>query len=339
MEKIKAFAPVNIAWIKYMGKLNGLPTNSSLSMTLDRFGTDVEFDFEPGPGLKFDWKHSPYLPPEKGRLKMEAFLRNEMLWKREMDGVGFSASLPQGVVTVKTKNNVPAGTGIATSASSFAAFTMAWTALCAGGRRTEWIQKTKTPMGKRTLARIAQKGSGSSCRSFDGPWVEWNPSQGVNSAIDSKSKFVDFILLLEEGHKAVGSSEAHERVLTSPLFMGRVRRAEDRLIQVKSALREGSVSALQDLVLTEALDMHELFHTAKPSFGYLNSESLRWIELVKNHSETLPTQTGILTLDAGANIHLFVPEEDAPKWQVYFQQQKGLKFLMARSGSGAHYEV
>ena len=57
--KVKVFAPVNIAWIKYMGKNNGIPTNSSLSLTLATLGTDTEMQLgNASDELIFTWDQS-----------------------------------------------------------------------------------------------------------------------------------------------------------------------------------------------------------------------------------------------------------------------------------------
>ena len=192
---------------------------------------------------------------------------------------------------------------------------------------------------KKQIARMAQGGSGSACRSIEGPWVEWDSKDGVSVFENPKVRFVDFILLLEEGHKQVSSSDAHERVKTSPLFADRKKRAEDRLTRVKAALLKNDLPLIQKIVLTETKDMHELFHTSHPSFGYLNEESHRWIQRIESNAPELPTPNGILTFDAGANAHLFVPESEALVWKNYLEQLRPkFKYWMSAAGKGARYE-
>ena len=199
---------------------------------------------------------------------------------------------------------------------------------------------------KKVLAEIAKWGSGSACRSFLGPWVVWRPDAGVEVAHYGQQAWVDFILLLEEDSKQVSSSEAHVRVKSSPRWPGRVGRALERLAVVKEALRNDQISVLKRIVLEEALDMHELFHTAQPSFRYWNQQSEHWIAeagklpATKSAAEELecdlPSFYSVATLDAGANVHWFVPAEEKSAWEKYFLA-KQVKFITARAGMGAKY--
>lgn len=337
---VKVFAPVNIAWIKYMGKENGNPTNSSLSMTLDQVGTHTSIERVSAAGeLAFEWNIAGYVPPMSGRQKAENFLRRTKHWTESLSTLGFSTSAPVGTFRITTFNNVPAGTGIATSASGFAALTLAWIGILLESRITEWQDLFEQSAKHRiAVAEIAKLGSGSAGRSIDGPWVEWDPRLGIHRIEGGKISFTDFILIIDTETKAVSSSDAHARVLSSPLFLGRVGRAEARLAQVKSALLRGDLKVLSARVLEEALDMHDLFHTSEPSFSYLKPQSKFWIERVKNHDPLLPTQNCILTLDAGANVHLFVPSHEEAQWEAWLRtSESGVSFVKARAGKGAHY--
>ena len=130
---VKVFAPVNIAWIKYMGKENGNPTNSSLSMTLGEIGTITRIKkISDSEGLEFSWSQEGYVPPQTGRDKAEYFLKNEKVWRDGFLDLGFNFIAPSGHFEISTFNNVPAGTGIATSASGFAALTLAWIGVLMG---------------------------------------------------------------------------------------------------------------------------------------------------------------------------------------------------------------
>jgi diphosphomevalonate decarboxylase len=348
--KSTAFAPVNIAWIKYMGKVEGKPANSSLSMTLNTLGTTTSMAvLTEGTHLKFIWNEKGYVPPQTGILKTEFFLRNESHWKQLLEKFGFELHLPQTHVLIHTQNNVPAATGIATSASAFAALTLAWSALLAGPRGQEWMDRFNSHDSefRKAIAAVAAKGSGSACRSIDGPWVEWSPSDGIKCIDGGETKWIDFILLIESEPKAVSSSEAHQRVKTSPLFEGRVRRVENRLQDLKQLLvsKPQPTTQIRQLVLDEALDMHELFHTSAPSFRYMNSTSQEVVHTFQKHSADLdlglPSLNSVITLDAGANVHLFVPAAEQDEWTFWLRQEfPKLPFLVdeAFQSKGARYE-
>ena len=348
--KVTAFAPVNIAWIKYMGKVEGKPANSSLSMTLNALGTTTTMSvLEDGSHLKFVWNEKGYVPPQTGILKTEFFLRNESHWKKLLERFGFEIHLPTTNVMIHTLNNVPAATGIATSASAFAALTLAWSSVLAGPRSKEWMDRFNAHDSelRKAIAEVAARGSGSACRSIEGPWVEWSPKDGIRCIEGGEIQWIDFILLIENEPKAVSSSEAHQRVKTSPLFEGRIRRVESRLEELKKLLgsRPQQLSQIRHLVLEEALDMHELFHTSTPSFRYMNSTSQEVVHTFQKHSAELdlglPSLNTVITLDAGANVHLFVPASEQDEWTFWLRQEfPKIPFLMdeAYLSKGARYE-
>ena len=114
--KVTAKAPANIAFIKYWGKRNEklrLPANSSISMNLSGAYTITSVEFDPG------------------------FKSDELFWgklaagEQETKRVSTQLDLIRGVAKIKTyakvvsKNNFPKGAGIASSASGFAALTVA----------------------------------------------------------------------------------------------------------------------------------------------------------------------------------------------------------------------
>jgi len=340
---VEAFAPVNIAWIKYMGKIDGHPTNASFSMTLDSLGTWTRVSFiGDASEWSFDFEGSPYVPPKEGLQKVRRFLSNPAPFLEVLKLSGIEGRVRPGHYRIHTRNLVPAGTGIATSASGFAALTLAWLAVLAGPALSEWIKKYDSSDDlalklKRAAAQVARLGSGSACRSFEGPFVEWFEDHQLKVFSDSRVRYVDFILLLETGVKAVTSSDAHQRVSTSPLFKGRRERASTRLERLKFLMHSSGDSAeLAKLVREEALDMHELFHTSQPPFRYFNRESERWWERVV--SPEFPVKNPLVTADAGANLHIFVPEDQSPVLDAWLKERyPKLAFLKAAAGKGAFY--
>ena len=319
-------------------------------MTLDEAGTatrvrvlsreDRLHEVVGNPATKIIWNPTGYVPPATGQAKVDAFLWNESLWRAPLEAFGFKISFPQTPIEILTRNTVPAGTGIATSASSFAALTLAWAAILVGADRAKLLNEWQTNTHlKQALAEIASKGSGSACRSMLGPWVEWIPEKGIHAIEGAPLDLVDLILLIEEEKKLIPSSEAHLRVQTSPLYSeGRMERAHVRLKQVKDALFAGEFAQLQKVVLEEALDMHELFHTSNPPFSYLRPKSREWIQRIKEQDPNLPSAHAVLTLDAGANVHLFVPSTEVSSWLHAIKEiDPSLKVFQSHMGLGAHY--
>jgi diphosphomevalonate decarboxylase len=335
---VSVFAPVNIAWIKYMGKENGKPVNASLSMTLEDAGTRTSMRVLEDTGeLHFIWSPKGYVPPVVGQQKAEKFLKDTKLWKTAIESLGYEFHPPQGIVEIETENSVPAGTGIATSASGFAALTLAWLGVLLKKDFKAWSERfASEPAARGIVAALAGQGSGSACRSIDGPFVEWDPRSGTRKLESGKVSFIDFILILDQEVKAVSSSEAHKRVLSSPKMSGRVGRAHARMAHVKEAMKKGDVKSLSETVLEEALDMHELFHTSEPPFEYMNEVSRKWLARFQAGTR-LPSANAIVTLDAGTNIHVFVPDSEERLWQRFFDAEEGLKIIKSKAGKGARY--
>jgi diphosphomevalonate decarboxylase len=341
---MKAFAPVNIAWVKYMGKelnQNGArPTNSSFSMTLSEYGTETQIiRLQPSGSLEFEFCEQGYLPPPNGQAKAFRFLQDFTPFMHLLQKWGFRSIAPSGRYRIETRNSVPAGTGIATSASGFAALTLAWIPHLMSAQEFAIFRSLfASDSGLRgDLARVSARGSGSACRSFHGPFVEWRSDGEVIPFSDVAGGWIDLILMLEEGPKSVSSSEAHTRVRSSPLFSGRADRAHERLLRVKEALALGRWDWISSSVLEEALDMHELFHTSVPPFRYFNRESEAWRDRVLS-GKGLPSRHAALTFDAGANAHLFVPEAESEIWVSWLRSEfPGLVFLRSSAGKGAEY--
>jgi diphosphomevalonate decarboxylase len=320
-------APSNIAVIKYMGKSDtsvNLPANSSLSLTLDSLCTMTELEYSPASGFQLEWTGvsemggralRPLPLRDKDRPKMERHFRRVL--------EHFGAPLT-GRWHVRTGNAFPAGAGIASSASGFAALTLAISAV---------IGKRQAPRSE--LAALSRQGSGSSCRSFEGPWVQWDLAH-AGSVESSFDPLTDLVILIEESEKVVGSSEAHQRVHSSPKWNGRVERAQARLAEIRSSLSEGDWKAFSTTCWQEAMDMHELFHTSEPSFSYWTPQTrevLAWLESIGAHRGDV--KIGV-TLDAGPNVHLLIPQRDQAFWLDKLEERfPSHAVLVDRQGSGA----
>lgn len=282
-----AEAGANIALIKYMGKTEGnVPTNASLSYLLPHLKSEVEIL----PGSSADrWE-------SLGGFKLEG---------REIDKfMGFFSRLKEvmdlrGYYIVRSRNSFPKGTGLASSASSFAALTMAAGEVARSQNGRAWSQEA--------LAQISRLGSGSSCRSFFGPWAVWD-KESVRPAALAVENLVHQAIVLEEAKKEVSSSEAHQRVQTSLNFEGRVDRAETRLRILTEALSSGEWETAFRVTWAEFWDMHSLFETSARPFGYMTPQSCELLQELMGVWRT-KGDGPLVTMDAGPNIHLLYRED------------------------------
>ena len=298
---VEASAPSNIALIKYMGKADtklNKPTNSSLSFCLDKLRTFIRI--KANPELTADtWaplRRPDLLPIELSEKGLEKFLAHFQFLKKEFKLGGF--------FEIESANNFPSDCGLASSASSYAALTQVV---------HDWAKKNasapKMDYRPKELAKLSQKGSGSSCRSFFSPWALWH-ADGAESMQLPYQNLKHQVLLCDVSIKKVTSSEAHVRVTTSDLFIGRPERAETRLHKLSGALRSENWKHAFELCWNEFWDMHALFHTAVPAFMYMNESTMK--SLLMLHKNWIEKGDGpLVTMDAGSNIHLLFRADQA----------------------------
>jgi diphosphomevalonate decarboxylase len=296
-----------------MGKRNGQnAVNSSLSWSLDHLRSFVQI--EKIAGGEDQWQplesYGPMELSEKGRAK---FLKHFQFLKDEF-------KVRDQAFLLRSGNNFPSDCGIASSASSFAALTLA-----AASALSE-LKGTPQPSLEQ-IADWSRQGSGSSCRSIFSGWVAWD--QGRVYRVPSSIKTVFHQVFLVSGEKkAVSSSEAHQRVQTSRLMIGREERAQERFHFLKSELSILSFSWQQIFQLSWAdfWDMHALFETSHPTFGYMTGESLNLV----NAARDVWTQTGdgpVVTMDAGPNVHLLWREDQKQLAREFEKNHAGVSCL------------
>jgi len=291
-----AQAPSNIALIKYMGKKDSsknIPINASLSYTLDKLQSNVSMESIPGNQDKWEPLEIPGLPAIELPMKaQQRFLAHVQALK---DGVGY-----KGGFIVRSNNNFPMGSGLASSASSFAALTKACT------RALSELTKQEEP-DLETMARLSQHGSGSSCRSFFSPWCLWDEKAIKTIDIPYQTLHHQAIIISHE-EKDVSSSNAHEAVKTSASYAQRSVRANQNLKDLLEAFDERDWRRAYEVCNIEFKDMHQMFETAKTPFSYITDESKEILKLIDEHWEA--TGDGpIVTMDAGPNIHLLYRED------------------------------
>lgn len=286
-----AQAPSNIALIKYMGKTDyqkNLPTNPSLSYTLPSLLSYVEL--EPFPGHNDQWEplHIPgFKSFHLSDASQKRFLKHLSMLK---DYFNY-----QGHFIVRSANNFPLGSGLASSASSFAALTK-----CAAQALSELCQKPLPDTD--TLAQWSRQGSGSSCRSFYSPWALWN-EESVSAIELPYTDLIHHVIIISDEEKVVSSKSAHLAIQSSPEFNFRPGRAKERLNALITAMKEKNWISMKNICWEEFMDMHNLFETASPPFHYINDKAkaaLKMLEEFWNDHQDGP----LVTMDAGPNIHL-----------------------------------
>lgn len=352
-----AQAPSNIAIVKYMGKKdtqNQIPQNPSLSLTLKHLCTFAEIERHSGHAEPRWLPETPrLLDPtndslhnlhdfsvptlnETGLQKVIAHLKRcetEIPKILSQFQISPRKGFHQESVVLRSVNTFPEASGIASSASSFAAITLAMAYSLAENPSSFSKIYESSPGFMQALASVARMGSGSACRSFQGPWVLWNEAQTQTPEF-STPPLVHFVLLVSSEQKSVSSSQAHLQVKTSPLWTQRVERAQTNLQELLIALKSGNIAEISTIAWKELWDMHELFHTARPPFSYLKPLTTEILDWLSDFVQT--PSPPIVTLDAGPNVHLLVESDWAERWNQRIRERfPALIVLRDHQGQGA----
>lgn len=315
-----ARAHSNIALIKYWGKRHEglkLPTNGSLSLTLDALYTDTRVNYRAD--LTQDQLTLNGVPaPEAMRLRVSRFL--DLL--RQSQGLKQHAE-------VISANSFPTGAGLASSASAFAALTLAATA--AAGLQ----------LSPRQLSQLARQGSGSACRSIFGGFAEWLPGHADEDAssyaegLEAELPVWMTVLVLNQGHKATGSGDGMARtVATSPLYSVWPATAAADLQALKAALTAGDLAAVGELMEHNALAMHATALAARPPVIYWQPETLALMQ----HVQQLRTAGHAcwFTIDAGPNIKVLLPAGAEATLQALRSHPAVQRVFCCSPGPAAH---
>lgn len=296
MTKATVEAPSNIAFLKYWGATDleqAIPHGPSLSMTLHRCATRTTAVFEEGATGADDVllagtdvaTDAPGLSPAP-----QAFAGPV---RRHLDRLR-SVAGRSGTFTIATRNSFPSAAGLASSASGFAALTLA--ALRA-------LEHPVSPTEASVLAR--RSGSGSAARSVMGGYVAWpeGPDYAAKQvALPGHWDLRDVIALVETTPKKVSSRDGHRRASTSPFFAQRIAHLPDRLAAMEAALQTRDFDHLGTLVERDSTELHLITMSSVPPIFYWTPATLAVLEAVRAlRADGVPAYA---TMDAGANVHV-----------------------------------
>ncbi len=314
-----ARAGANIAFIKYWGNLDEalrLPLTNSLSMTLDTAVTETAVTFDPD--LEEDifvLNGEVMVGPPRERVS------RHLDHLRAYAGVTWRAR-------VVSQNTFPTGAGIASSASAFAALTVA--AAAALG----------VELSPRELSAFARLGSGSAARSIFGGYVELiagarhEDAYAVQVAPPEHWPLVDIVAVVSRQHKAVGSTGGHALAHTSPLNPARLTHVHTALARARSAILARDIETLGEVMELDALTMHAVMMTSRPSLIYWLPGTLAVMHAVRAwRHEGIPAY---FTIDAGPNVHVITLPAYAADVRHRLQALPDVQEIIeCRTGEGA----
>lgn len=312
--KETAIAPSNIAFTKYWGRKDEvlrLPENGSVSMCLSNLLTTTTVEFSP------DYTKDEITINGGGIEEGEA---TRII--KHLDRVRKLANTNQ-KAKVFSNNNFPSGTGLSSSASGFAALTLA--ASKAAGLN----------LSEKELSILARQGSGSACRSIPSGFVEWldgdtsDTSYAIQIFPPDHWAIADVVAVVSEGKKEVSTSVGQQSATSSPFMKVRLERMKEKNELVKKLIAEKNFQEFGELLEAEALELHSIMLTQRPALIYWTPGTLRIMKLVSHwRTEGIPVY---FTINTGQDIHLICEAENIDKVQAKLKELEEVKEIIVNT--------
>ncbi|WP_347373251.1 diphosphomevalonate decarboxylase [Aequorivita sp. Q41] len=339
-------SPSNIALVKYWGKYGAqLPMNSSVSFTLKNCNTRTTLSFEKlllaktSSHEKFDFE--VYLDgksEESFKPKISTFFERIESYLPFLKMYRFK---------IETSNSFPHSSGIASSASGMSAL-----ALCLMDLERQMKPEITDDYFIEKASFLARLGSGSACRSIEGPLIVWGEHPKIEGSTnlfgtpypfelhDNFKKYQDTILLVDKGEKQVSSTVGHDLMHNHVFAKQRFQQAKDNLSKLIPVFKNGTLSEFIKIVESEALALHAMMMTSIPYFILMKPNTLE----ILNRIWKFRKETGsaiCFTLDAGANVHVLYPEVEKEIILEFIDRElsgfcKNKEFITDEVGLGAH---
>ncbi len=293
MSSASARACANIALVKYWGKRPGpgnLPAAGSLSLTLAALVTETTVTFDPA--LASD------------ELVLDGERANAARTTQFLDLVRALGG-SQVHARVVTHNKFPTASGLASSASGFAALALAAT------------HAAGVALDARALTRLARQGSGSAARSIHGGFVRMHASDRDEGAFAEPiaSPLLDrvrMVIAIVDGGapKAHGSRDAMEHTAaTSPLYEAWLATVPRDLATAEAALASGDLEQLGTVAEANALAMHATAIAARPAVIYWQPATIALLAAVRTLRGN--GRAAWATIDGGPHVKVLTTIEDA----------------------------
>lgn len=327
---VTARAHANIALIKYWGKRDAarnLPAAGSLSLTLDALTTVTHVAFDPA--LPADTMSLDGRPAGAGELgRTSAWL--DLV--RARAGITTRAR-------VDSTNHFPTASGLASSASGYAALALAAT------------RAAGLPLTARELSVLARQGSGSAARSIFGGLVRLHAGTPTDRGADARSADDDeayavalpspltstlrMVIAIVGGGvpKTIGSRDAMDHCAeTSPFYAAWIAAVERDLPAAEAAIAAGDVAALGALAEANALAMHAAAIASRPAIIYWQPATLACLATVRALRGAGRAAWG--TMDAGPHVKVLTTAADADAVAAAMRATAGVTEVMISAAGG-----
>jgi len=313
--RTKVKAHTNIALIKYWGKRDerlNLPAVGSISLTLDALWTETEIEFN----VRFKTDRlilNGQPATEKELRRTSKFL--DLLRQR----AGLSSP-----ALISSKNNFPTAAGLASSASGFAALTVAA------------ARALKLELSGRELSIFARQGSGSAARSIFGGFVEMHAGRLADGSDAFAEPIVppdywDVRLLIgvtsQVAKKVSSTAGMNLSKETSPYYQAWINAQPVDLKTMRRAIEQRDFEQIGQLAEHSCLKMHALALSSNPGILYWNGVTVEAMHSVRDLRAS-GTQA-YFTIDAGPQIKALCLPEDEPKVRAMLESIPGIQQVIS----------
>ncbi len=351
-----AIAHPNIALAKYWGKRAGegnLPAVPSLSVTLAGMETRTHVSFEGGLSrdrLVLDGREEEGRPRERVSALLDRV--------RKLSGIDAFAE-------VVSRNDFPTASGLASSASGFAALAFASLAAAGLGGDTGGappilragadtaLRERASDLARRTSVSAARSAFGGFVELAAGPLGDGPGYLGdtpkppgrddalVARPLAAPPAFQDDLRVLvavaTEGKKAISSTDGMGRTAReSPYYPAWLEEGPRLFGQVRAAVLAGDFEAMGRFAEASALAMHASAMAA--GITYWNATTLELMTSVR--ALRARGTAAFFTIDAGPHVKVLVHAGDAAEVGTWLRAVPGVvRVIETRAGSGARLEV
>lgn len=324
IQATRATAHSNIALVKYWGKREGadpelnLPAVGSLSMTLGELRSVTEIRPTNVDAFSLDGEFVTGKPAQK------VFEQLDRVWRLG----GRTGERPR--CAVVSRNHLPTAAGLASSASGFAALTVA-AAGCFG------LVETLDEPTRARLSAWARMGSGSAARSLWGGFVRLDAGVAADGSDCLARPLFDaehwdlrlLVVHTARGAKHVGSTGGMESSRsTSPYYPAWVATSVADLDAAERALAARELEALGEVMEHSCFKMHACMFATRPPLMYWNGATLEVIRAVWQLRES-GGPVGFVTSDAGPHVKILCRAHSAEALAGQLRQVPGVHEVQA----------
>lgn len=319
--KLTIRAPINIALIKYWGKRDEallLPTKDSIGISLLELFTETSVAII---NRKDDEIFVHDEPEVQARIiqGIQAYLHRF----RSITGVDARFS-------IHTRNNFPTASGIASSASGFAALA------------TGLAKASELNFQESQISALARLGSGSAARSVCGGFVRfYKGTQPDGSDSFGKTIFHSdhwpelrmIVVLTSLSPKSISSRDSAKLLVNNPLYARWCEESHLRVDAAIQAIGERNLIQLGLLMEKDWVDLQKILATCDPPIQYATEVTYNVIHEIHKLRENCPCY---FTTDAGPHVKVLSLASNVP---VIRERLKGVEGVVqireCRLGPGA----